>query len=269
MGFFTAGNLITLGIVGLLLVLFRYFDQNNRRLRKVSEYAESLKEQLGAYVAEREEGVRDFTTNLKIEVESAKELMRRIQGIDQDVGEKFRVVAEIGERLNLYDERFTAYDNSMEELVEMTERVQENLNRIRDESQYVEDVTKRLGELRTKADELDRDLGAMEFRFERENTEALEKTVESITAEVRSTVSDLMTTAETIERRVEDYREEISKIELDRSAGVDRDLRLIERTFEEVFEKAGERAEKMEDAVLVKLKIRAMGAEFIHTDRRM
>jgi chromosome segregation ATPase len=119
-------------------------------------------------------------------------------------------------------------------------------------------VGRRLSEAREKLVSLERGLDDFETRFERENGLALEKLSASLLASARSTVSDLQATAETIERQVEEHREAINRIERDREANLERDKAVIEKILQETAERAGSRADKMEEAALTKFRDQAM-----------
>jgi chromosome segregation ATPase len=177
--------------------------------------------------------------------------MKRLSTTDDGLVDKAEAVAKIDERLN-------AYDASLEELVRMTAQVQENLNRIRDESAFVEAAGKRVSEAKAKLEFMERNLKDLEFRFERENAESLEKTAEAVTAAVRSAVSDLQAAAETAERQVEDHREAIDKAEKDRAVSIAQDTELIHKTLQAAVDRAVSRADKVEDAAVQKLRDQAM-----------
>ena len=243
MGFFTVGNLITLGIVLLILVFFRHTDRNSRNLKVLRDYSEKLKKELNSFVQEQEKAVKDYSVSLGVEKESAKELMKRLQLTEDELAKKAAAVANI-------DKQIKNHENALAELDRMTDRVQENMNRIRDESDFVETTGKRLSEVKAKLEE-------MVNRFERETAVSLANTADAVVASVKSTVSDLSATAETIERQVEDHREAVNKIEQTRAANMARDLEHINNVLKAAIEQAGKRAGKIEDAALSKLKDQA------------
>ncbi|MFP3043256.1 hypothetical protein LQZ19_15690 [Treponema primitia] len=251
MSFFTVGNLLTLGIVALALLLFRQLDKNNRSLDKLRKYGERLKEDLTDFVIQKEAAVRDYGVALDVHQKAAKELMNRLQVSDEDLAAKTEMVAELNEKIK-------TYDSTLGELVRMTVRVQENLNRIQDESSFVEGVGKRVIEAKEKLSSMEKGLTDLELRFERENADSLEQASASMIGAVKSTVLDLQAAAETIERQVEDHREAINKVEQDRAANIARDVAAVEKTLKEAVEQAGFRADKMEEAALVKLREQAM-----------
>jgi hypothetical protein len=250
MGFFTLGNLLTLGIVALVLILYRQLDRQSHALNKVHKYADKLRVDLADFVAEKEAAVKDYGISLDVQQKSAKELMKRLQMTNEELALKAAAVAKI-------DERISAYDSSLEELVRMTGRVQENLNRIREESAFVEQVNKRVGEAKEKFVILEKGLGEIERRFERENTDFLEKTAQSLIAELQSQIAELQATAEVIARRMEEDRAAMDQAERIRSEQLSRDLNLIHNALQDVMEQIASEADKLEDAALVKLREQA------------
>ncbi|AEF85133.1 hypothetical protein TREPR_1027 [Treponema primitia ZAS-2] len=248
---FTVGNLLTLGIVVIALILFRQVDRNNRSLDKMRKYGEHLKEDLDGFVAQKEAAVRDYGVELDVHLKSAKELMHRLQVTDEDLGAKATAVANL-------DEKIKTYDSTLGELVRMTVRVQENLNRIRDESSFVEGVGKRVSEAKEKLTLVEKGLADLGRHFEQENAASLERAAESMLGEVRSTVADLRAAAETVERQVDDHREAVNRVEKSRTENLARDMETVEKTLREAVEQAGLRADKMEEAALVKLREQAM-----------
>jgi len=327
MGFFTVGNIITLGIVLLILILYRQIDRNNRALKLIRDYSERLKKDLGDFVKEQERAVKDYAISLNVERDSAKELMKRLQQTEEELAEKAESIARI-------DSQLKTYENSLAELDSMTGRVQENMNRVREESAFVDSTGKRISEVKDKLAEfekaltdagrklekgmgeaerklekslgdaekklekrlgdtekeieqrlgdtekkidqelgdavskienelgdaeskIEKELGDIESKFEKENSEYLEKTADEIMATVKATVSDLKATEEIIERKVEDHRLAVIKIEEARAANLARDTEYVDKLLAKAVDQAGKRADKMEEAALAKLKEQA------------
>jgi len=261
MGFFTAGNIITLGIVILILVLYRQMDRNNRTLKLIRDYSERLKKELGDFVKDQERTVKDYAISLNVERDSAKELMKRLQETEEELAQKAQAMTRI-------DSQIKAYESSLAELESMTSRVQENMNRVRDESAFVDATGKRISAVKDKLAEFEKELVTIEKKyekvlddierkFEKDNAESLEKTADAVMAGVNSTVSDLRAAEETIERQVEEHRQAVIKIEEARAANLARDTEYVNKLLEKAVEQAGKRADKMEEAALGKLKEQA------------
>ncbi|MDR0512600.1 MAG: hypothetical protein LBG93_05810, partial [Treponema sp.] len=250
MGFFTVGNLFTLGLALLFLFLFRYLDKNNRNMRKLRDYSEALKKDLSLFMEEQEKAIKDYGVSLKVERDSAKELMRRLQITEEELAEKAAMVSRI-------DEHIKSYEKTLSELERMTSRVQENANRVREESAFVETTSKRINEAKSRLVELEKSLESIESRFEQDNAHSLERAAEATLADVRIVVSDLVSQTETVERRVEDLRQEISKSEQTRAETLAADVEHINHVLKTAVEEAGKRADKVEDAALAKLREQA------------
>lgn len=235
----------------IALVLFRQFDKNNRSLDKVRKYGERLKEDLASFVAERESAVKDYAVELDVQQKAAKELLKRLVLTEEDLGAKATAVTKIGERIS-------AYDSSLEELIRMTARVQENLDRIKEESPFTESVLKRIMEAKNQLQSLEKNLGDIEITFERQNAQSLEKVEEEVIAAIRSTVSDLQSTAETVERRVEEHRDAIMAVEKQRKETLNQDIIQIQSVLKNALEQARSEADKLEEGAFAKLKEQAL-----------
>ena len=246
MGFFTEGNLITLGIVLLILILYRQMDRKNRSMKLMRDYSEKLKAELGAFVKEQENAVKDYIIILKEDKASGKELLKQMQITEDEMAQKALSLARI-------DTQLKNYESSLAELDRMTSRVQENMNRVREESDFVDTAGKRIAQAKAKLEELEKNYDDIVGRIQRENTEALERAAEDIIDSVKSTISDLSYTTDNIERQIEDHRREINKAEESRAESMARDMEKVNGILADVIEKAGKRAIILEETALAKI----------------
>jgi chromosome segregation ATPase len=248
---FSIGNIVTLGIVGMVLFLYRQIDKHSQSMQRIQQYAADLKEELTEFVAEKEGAVKDYSISLDVQQKAAKELMRRLQITDEELAAKAAAVARIDERLN-------AYDVSLKELIEMSVRVQENLNRIREESAFVEKVNKRVGDSKEKFEALEQGLADVERRFAEENASALESIAQQVVSAVAQQVESLRSAADQAERRVAEGKEAVERSEQIRTERIARDMDFINRSLDEALEQAAVRADNMENAALIKLREQAV-----------
>jgi hypothetical protein len=255
---FDIGNLITLGIVFIALILFRFLGRSSRSLDNVRKYAAQCKKDISAFVEDKAALIKDLSISLDVERQSAMEMMRRIQNITKnELADKVQALTQI-------DDRIHNYDVSLEELLQMTGKVQENMSRIRVESAFVEGVGKRITETKDKIDHINKEIGTMnkkletaEREFERVNAEALEKAVELVVSSAQSVFADLEVNAQTIERKVEEHREAVDKVERGREEKLMRDEERIDKLLSQAIDKAGSRADKIEEAAIAKLRDQA------------
>ncbi|MDR0525610.1 MAG: hypothetical protein LBG90_07040 [Spirochaetaceae bacterium] len=248
---FSLGNIATLGIVGMVLFLYRQIDKHSQSMQKIQQYATELKEELTEFVAEKEGAVKDYSISLDVQQKAAKELMRRLQITDEELAAKAAAVTRIDERLN-------GYDVSLKELIEMSVRVQENLNRIREESVFVEKVNKRVADSKEKFEALEQGLAEVEQRFAAENAAALEDIARQVLASAADQVNTLRSDAEQAERRIAEGKEAIEQAEQSRIERIDRDMNFISRSLNDALEQAAVRADNMENAALLKLREQAV-----------
>jgi DNA repair exonuclease SbcCD ATPase subunit len=252
------GNLITAGVCLFAVFLVRYLDRQNRSVDLAREYGKRLKEEIAAFAEEKAAEVKDNGLVLDVHKSAAKEAINRLNETNAELIEKTETLARRLEEVSHIGDRISAYDKSMEELIRMTARVEENMGRLREESTFVEQTEKMVGTIKKEFSELEKDIGSLELRFERENSAALESSVEALVSGVRSSVENLQLVAETVEHQVEDHREAVDRIEMERKSQLARDVEIINRTLKEALERAGGRSDKLEEALLVKLREEAM-----------
>jgi len=244
---FDVGNLITLGIVILALIFFRLLDRSNRSMSGIRKNLDKWKDDIYTFAKVQGEAIKNYRVDLDVEQKAAKGLLQRIQNItSEELSQKVQALTQI-------DDRIRDYDASLEELIQMTGRVQENLSRIKDESAFVENVAKQVVEAKDKMENLDSEistmdekLGIIEARFERENSQALDKAIEETINAARSAMADLEASAQAIDRRIDDQEEKIIRTEEE-----------FERLVLQAIDRAGTRATKAEDAALAKLREQA------------
>ncbi|MDR2923760.1 MAG: hypothetical protein LBU85_10540 [Treponema sp.] len=250
--------LLTIGIVLLLLIIFRLLDRNSRSLNNARKYIDRCKDDIASFIEEKITVIKDFGVQFEVERKAAAELMRRIQNLTREE------LAQKVQALTVIDDRIREYDSNLEELLQMTGRVQENLNRLREESAFVENIEKKVRDFREKFEAAEDEIGsigeklaAIEADFEQKNAAALGEAVEASVSTTRSTIHDMEAEVQTISRKLEEHREAVDKLERGRAEKLARDELRIEKLRSEAIDKAGSRADKIEEAALAKLRDQA------------
>ena len=131
------GNLLTLLIVVVVLIIYRQVDRNNRSLDKVKRYSDKVKGDLDTFVDGKTTELKNLTIELDVHQKTAKEILKRISGIEESLKGKTDSFEKIQSRV-------TEYDKALGELVTMTARVEENLKRLHAESEFVDSVGRRI-----------------------------------------------------------------------------------------------------------------------------
>lgn len=189
---FDAGNLITMGVVLVILIAYRILDRDNRSLEKVKKYTDRLKEELDAFAAERAQALKGYAVEVDTHKKSAKEVLRQVQEAEKDLASR-------AEGINLVAQRIGEYDKALSELKNMSLRVDENLRIIHEESGFVDGLAKTLRNTKGELDKLHQEIPALrEAAYQeslassqnlaetfRQNLAASEKTAEEKYANIR------------------------------------------------------------------------------------
>ncbi|WP_455381659.1 SpiroCoCo family coiled-coil protein [Salinispira pacifica] len=261
----TVGYLIVIGIVLVILAVYRQLDRNNRSLEKVKRYADKVQGDLDGIVSQKAMELRDMSIEVDVHQKAAREVLKRIQGIEESLNTRAEQIEQIGSRIN-------DYDGALDELVQMTRRVEENISRIRDESDYVDKVGKRLTVSSQRMTELEQSINGLIIRFEEMNRENVERMQEGVIAQVQTRIDELSMQASQAEKQVgetvgelHEQGEEVSRRLLHRVQSVEEKLAAsvssytervqgLEKEYARRLDEAAERGERLETAAIQKLR---------------
>jgi len=253
MGMFTVGNVITLGITFLALFIVRYMDRQNRSVDLARKYGKHLKEEIAAFAEGKALEVKDSGLVLDNQKNIVKAALSQLNQANEELTARADAIALRLEDVARVGDRIKDYDKSVEQLVLLTNEVKENLGRLRKDSAFVDETSKRISDVRSRAEDLDKTLENLEIRFERENADALETAVERLVAGVKDSVEELQSAAKTAEQQVEEHRQAIDRVETERKFRLEQDMAVINRTLEDALERAAGKSNNFEEAALSKI----------------
>ncbi len=234
---FTVGDMLTLGIVLVTLVAWRFLDRDNRSLEKVKKLGDRLQGDLGAYVDRRAEDLKQYAIDLDVRNKSAKEVLKRLQSVEEGLKARAEDIAAIGARIGQYDE-------ALARLMDMSARVDENLARIQAEGEFTDGVARKIEAAAKSLAAVESNIVVLRDDFARDNLAALETVRDGLFADT--------------ETRIAGIRELLVKAEADaeltvsNAAAAKRDA---EREFAKAFDRARAESEKLEDAAFEKLRL--------------
>lgn len=276
---FSAGNVLVLFIVVVILAIYRQLDRNNRSLEKVKRYAERVQSELDALVEQKATTIKDMGIELEVHQKAAREVLKRIQTLEDGLSKRAEQIENIGNRIG-------SYDAALDELLKLTERAQENINRIRDESEYIDTVGKRLKQSQAQMEEIGVRIPELVTEFARHNETQLAEVEQSVFQRTDERVAGLQASIDSAEFKINDFDESLTTARAQSDDVVDaarRDLEnavqknreqleakadearhalerymsrfaKVEQEYESRLEKIAARGEKMETAALEKLK---------------
>lgn len=231
--FFSVGNLLTLIIVIGVLVVYRQLDKNNRSLDKVKRYSDKIKEQLDGFVEEKSAHIKDLAIELDVHQKAAKEVFKRIKGIEENLDQRANNVDSIRERIDQYDQ-------SLQNLSDMTARVDENLRRLQDESEFVDKVGRRLKDVSVNIDQLENRLPEIEENFKRDNMEKLQQIEQEVFQETDDRIAVIQQGLGDAEKMVNNFTDYMNSLEARKDTISEKLNEEMRYTFEDYSRKVQE-----------------------------
>jgi DNA repair exonuclease SbcCD ATPase subunit len=233
---FTIGNFITLGLVLVVLVVYRQIDRDNRSLEKLKKYADRLRDELDAYVDKRAEDLKRFGIELDVRQKAAKVALDRVQSVQEGLAARAEAIGGIEKRL-------AEYDDALSRLMKLTSQVDENLMRLHEESDFTESVSRKLDAASATMEAIDREIPELKRIFADDAARALESFKGELVADVGSRLKDV---ALVLDRAKTEAAQALQRAESGRAD--------LERELAKGFERARVEAERLEDIAFAKLK---------------
>ena len=233
---FSGADVIVLAVVIITLAVYRHLDRNNRSLDKVKKLADRVHDELEAHVQAKIVSIKDMGIEIEVHQKAAREVLKRVQGIESGLNSRSEEIERIGARIG-------EYDAALNELVTMTARAQENISRIRDESAYVDGVGKRIRVSQERIALVEKRIDEATETFRRENEVRLEAVEQAAFAHARDHARSLGEELSGFQERVNQFEEYVRGTE-ERANGV------ADRTREEIEEIVQTALHRAEEATI-------------------
>ncbi len=232
---FTLGNLIVLGLVLAIQFLFRQLDKNNRSLEKLRKYGDHLKGDLGSFVAAHEQGIKDFSIELGVQEQAARELLNRLKTVDEALSSKADTISSIGSRLN-------EYDAHLEKLGELTTKTKTDIAEIKKNAAFTETLARRIKDGQEQLTQVEREIRAIEEGFAQKNTATLEALGRQLTEDIEGRIEDVQSIALALEDKFEDSKAKLSASAKEYDDKIQANHNIAENILSQAIEQARERA---------------------------
>ncbi len=166
MDVFNLSNLLILGVVGIVLLIYRQMDKNNRSLDKIRKYADTVRADLEGFIELRTQEIKDFTVELEVHQKTGKEIIKRIKTVEEELAGK-------APELETLKGRIEDYGTRIDGLYTLSNQVDENLSRLKDESEFVDKVGRRIKLAAEQIQEIEGSLPELQARFHQDNAATL------------------------------------------------------------------------------------------------
>jgi len=250
---FDTGDLIVLGILTILIFVFRQFDKNNRSLEKVRSYADKVRAQLDEIVQEKREAIKDLSIDIDIQEKTDKEILKRVEAARGEM-------ISHAESIDTFNEKVTIYNDRVEELVGMTTRIDENLLKIKDESEYVDSVGKRISDSLRKIQLLEKAMGSLQDEFVKQNKINLESFHDQLFSASESRIKAVEEKVEQSDSMVQNFQNTVQDLDRKHLAMTEEKIALftnemekVKEQYNEYLEEVAEKGIKLESDVFTEL----------------
>jgi hypothetical protein len=258
---FSIGDIITLVVVLLILVIYRALDRNNRSLEKLKRFSDKITENLSAFVDEKTTQVKDLSLELQGNLKMGKEILTRARGVEEALQSRAGDVEAI-------QKRFAEYDTALSELTAMSARVDKNLLRIRDEAEFVDTVGRRIEESAARLEKVENRIPELEKSFAATAREALSAAGAEAVAAATEKVGQLASALNEAEKKVKDHSTYLARLaaseeqtEKARLATLAKTLDTFDVDLRGRLSAAARKGESLEDEVFARLQSRMQSDE--------
>jgi len=203
---FNIGDLVILLVVAIILAVYRQLDRNNRSIDKVKRFVERAQNEIDEIVSEKVTMLKDIGIELDVHQKAAREVLKRIHAIEEELNQRSGAMEEIGHRLG-------EYERALHELVQMTQRTEENISRVKEESEYVDKVGRRIKAVQSRIEAMESSLPGIVSGFEKQNIDRLETVERRFFEQGEQRMRDLDGRVESAAGRVQDFSEQVARLQ--------------------------------------------------------
>jgi chromosome segregation ATPase len=203
---FSFGNLLSIVIVLIILIIYRQIDRNNRSLEKVKRFSDKMKDELAKSVEEKTSEMKNLAIELQVNMKAGKEVLKRIRDVEDGLHERAEGIEEIRKKID-------GYDHALEELVSMTARVDENLKRIQAESMFVDKVGKRITVSSENLKKVEQEITQVAEKFRQENHKGLQSLRDEIAKSTEQRIREMAAGVQASEKKVKDFSVYVTRLE--------------------------------------------------------
>ncbi len=244
---FDPGNIITLVIMLIILVVYRMLDKDNRSLEKIKKYTDKLREELSAHADARAEDLQSYAVELEVHQKAAREILRRVQTVEDALNSRTEALGAMAARI-------AEYDKALSELKEMSARVDENLSVIHDESAFVDGVARTLKSAKEEMERLKAAVPDIRDGIAEDARATVEGLRRSMNADIDSSMESVRSEISTLSDKAENSIATVESMHADAIKAAEGRFRIIESELESAFARAREEGEQLEDLAFQKLR---------------
>ncbi len=203
---FSPVDLLVIGIVLIILAIYRQMDKNNRSLEKVKKFTDKAKDDLDGIVVQKAAQIKDLAIELEVHQKAAREVLKRIQSVEEDLNSRAADIETIGTRIS-------EYDRVIDELVRMTGQAEENVGRLRTESEFSDGLARRIQQAAKGIEQLEKEIPGLVHDFEKRNESQLTGVARKVAAHTEQRIGKFAESVNRAEVQIGEFATFVDSLE--------------------------------------------------------
>lgn len=185
MGIFTIlANLIVLGIVGIVLTLFRKADKNSKSLEQVKKYASKRNDEFDLYVEEKMTHLKDMSVSLEVQEKTGIVILNRISGEVDILSGKIEHIEELNRKV-------TGYNSTMDKMLSLSKELDERYGILKKDSVFLEQIDKKIKDSKRKLYSVEKNIDEIASEFIKNNNNSINKLKDEVFSSTNKMVEEL------------------------------------------------------------------------------
>lgn len=192
------GNLAVLGIVAIVLALFRRADKNSKSLEQINRYATKRSEEFDKYVEEKIVELKDLSVGLEVQEKTGVVILNKIAGEVDSLSDKIKHIEELNKKV-------ISYNSTMDKMLALSKELDNRYTVLKKDALYMESLDKRVKEGSRKLLSVEKGIKDITAEFIKSNNNSIQKLKEVMLSTTSNEIKAL-------DKNLSDSTESISQL---------------------------------------------------------
>lgn len=235
-------DLVLLGLVGIILTIFRKSDKMSKSLEQVKKYATKRNDEFDQYVEDRIIYLKDLSISLDVQEKTGKIIL------DNIVKEKIELSAKL-EQIEDSNKKVQSYGSTMEKMLNLSQELDNRYSKLQKDSTYLETVDKKLRDSGKKLNVIEKNIGTITSEFIKNNNVSINKLKDNLFNKTEKDIIDFDNRIAKTSTEIERLEEFVNKIQTSYQDGAVTEL----NRFKEIISNMSKEGQKLEESSFAEL----------------
>ena len=182
-------NILTLVICTAIIIGFRQSDKNNRSIEKAKRYGEKIKEDLDAFINERQSALTDLITELGVQQTRAIATVKKLDEVYEQFMKNTGAIETRSAAIQEIDRYITKSEQTVQKLMDMTALAEKNLTEITKEADFVDSLAKTINKSKAELNAVTNKIPELQKAFAEDAESKLELYKDKILEEMQDVIT--------------------------------------------------------------------------------